>query len=77
MGGEKRAMAHKISPAEMEKYLKGLDYPVTKADMVKRVQQEMQQVLAVLQRLPDQTYQKPTDVAKALGEIEASKGQTR
>ena len=65
----------KVSPAEVEKYLRGLDYPVSKADLVKHVRQEMQQLLEVLQKLPDQTYQKPTDVAKAFGEVEGgSKG---
>ena len=67
----------KVSPAEVEKYLKKVDYPVSKADLVKHVQQEMQQVLEVLQRLPNQTYQKPTDVAKAFGDIEGgSKGSS-
>jgi hypothetical protein len=65
----------KMSPAEVEKFLKGVDYPVRKADLVKHVQQEMQQVLEVLQKLPDETFQRPTDVAKAFGEIEGgSKG---
>jgi hypothetical protein len=60
----------KVRPPEIEKYLKGVDYPVRKADLVKHVQQEMQQVLEILQQLPDETFQKPTDVAKALGELE-------
>jgi hypothetical protein len=60
----------KVSPAEVEKYLRGLDYPAKKADLVNHVRQEMQQILEMLQRLPDETFQKPTDVAKALGEVE-------
>lgn len=67
----------KVSPAEVEKFLKGLDYPVRKTDLVKYVQQEiqdvqqeMQQVLDVLQQLPDETFHKPTDVAKAIGEVD-------
>jgi Protein of unknown function (DUF2795) len=67
----------KVSPAEVEKYLKGVDYPVSKADLVKYVQQEMQQILEVLQQLPDETFQKPTDVAKAFGEVDrGSKSST-
>jgi hypothetical protein len=58
-----------VSPAEVEKFLKGADFPAKKEDLVKHVKQEMQQVIAVLQQLPDQTYNKPTDVAKAFGEI--------
>jgi hypothetical protein len=60
----------KVSPAEVEKYLKGLDYPAKKADLVHHIRQEMQQILEMLQQLPDETFQKPTDVAKALGEVE-------
>jgi fumarylacetoacetate (FAA) hydrolase family protein len=71
-------MATKVSPAEVEKLLKGVDYPARKADLVKYVQQEMQQVLEILQKLPDETFQKPTDVARTLGEVESkSKGSTR
>ena len=67
----------KVSPAEVERYLKGVDYPVSKADLVKHLQQEMQQVLEVLQKLPNQTFQKPTDVSKAFGEMErGSKGSS-
>ncbi len=58
----------KVSPAEVEKFLKGVDYPVSKDDLVKYVKQESQQVLDVLQKLPNETFNKPTDVAKAVGE---------
>ncbi len=60
----------RVSPAEVEKYLKGMDYPARKADLVKHVQQETQQVLETLQQLPDETFQRPTDVAKAIGEAD-------
>lgn len=60
----------KVSPAEVEKYLKGLNYPARKADLVNYIRQEMQQILEMLQQLPDETFHKPTDVAKALGEVE-------
>ena len=63
-------MANKLRPPDVEKYLKGLDYPATKAELVKYVRQEMQQILEILQQLPDETFHRPTDVAKALGELE-------
>jgi len=67
----------KVSPAEVEKFLKGVDYPASKADLVKHVQQETQQVLEVLQKLPNETFQRPTDVSKAFGEMErGSKGSS-
>ena len=64
-----------VSPAEVEKLLKGMNFPARKADLIKHVKQETQQVLDVLQKLPDETYNKPTDVARAFGEIASgSKG---
>jgi hypothetical protein len=59
----------KVSPAEVEKFLKGVDFPAKKDDLVKHVKQESQQVLDVLQKLPNETFNKPTDVAKAIGEV--------
>jgi hypothetical protein len=59
----------KISPAEVERFLKGVDYPVNKDDLVKYVKQESQEVFVVLQKLPNETFNKPTDVAKAIGKI--------
>ena len=58
-----------ISPAELEKFLKGVSYPAKKEDLIKYVKQEMQQIITVLQQLPDETYNRPTDVAKAFGEV--------
>lgn len=58
-----------VTPAEVEKFLKGVNYPARKEDLVKHVKQEMQQIITVLQQLPDETYNRPTDVAKAFGEI--------
>jgi len=59
----------KVSPAEVEKFLKGMDYPAKKDDLVKHVKQESQEVLEVLQKLPNETFNKSTDVAKAIGEV--------
>jgi len=59
----------KVSPAEVEKFLKGVDFPAKKDDLVKHVKQESQEVLEVLQKLPNETFTKPTDVAKAIGEV--------
>lgn len=59
----------KVSPAEVEKFLKGVDFPAKKDDLVKHVKQESQEVLEVLQKLPNETFNKSTDVAKAVGEV--------
>jgi len=59
----------KVSPAEVENFLKGVDFPAKKDDLVKHVKQESQEVLEVLQKLPNETFNKSTDVAKAIGEV--------
>jgi Protein of unknown function (DUF2795) len=59
------------NPVQVQKYLGGVDYPARKQDLVKRAQQEGadENVLAALERLPDQTYQSPADVSEALGSL--------
>ena len=60
-----------MSPAQIQKYLGGVDYPATKQDLLKHAQQEGadEAVLSMLQQLPEQTYQRPADVSEALGKI--------
>jgi hypothetical protein len=60
-----------VSPAEVEKYLQGVDYPAKKQDLVKRAEQKSapKEVVETLKKVPDETFQKPTDVAKAIGQI--------
>jgi hypothetical protein len=61
-----------VSPAEVEKYLKGVDYPAKKEELIKHAQQQRapQEVLETLKKVSDETFQKPTDVAKAVGEVD-------
>ena len=67
----------KVNPIQVEKSLKGLDYPVNKKDLIKYAQQHGadQNMLAALSRLPDQTYNRPVDVSKAIGEIDQEEGK--
>ena len=50
----------------------GLDYPASKEDLMERAEQEGadQEVRSILEQLPDQTYETPADVSKAIGEAE-------
>ena len=68
------------SPALLQRYLHGVDYPATKDQLVAHVrsqceqatgdaQSECERVIGTLTRLPDQQYSRPTDVSKAFGEI--------
>lgn len=68
------------SPAVLQRYLHGVDYPATKDQLVAHVrsqceqatgdaQSECERVIGTLTRLPDLQYSRPTDVSKAFGEI--------
>ncbi len=60
----------KINPIELQKSLKGVDYPASKDDVVKAAEKNGadKDVMDALQSLKDQTFEKPTDVTKALGD---------
>ena len=62
----------KVNPVQVEKFLKGIDYPVSKADLIKYAKQHGtdKNVLATLEQLPDQTFEGPVGVSKAIGELD-------
>ena len=62
----------KVNPVHVQKFLGGLDYPASKEDLMKRAEQEGadQEVRSILEQLPDQNYEIPADVSKAIGEAE-------
>jgi hypothetical protein len=61
-----------VNPIQLEKYLKGVDYPANKNDLIKHAQQNGadQQVLETLKQLPDRTYEGPAGVSKAVGAMD-------
>jgi hypothetical protein len=58
----------KINPIELQKYLKGVDYPASKDDVVAAAEQNGadKEVLDALRNVSEDTFEKPTDVTKAL-----------
>lgn len=66
----------KINPVQVEKLLKGLDYPASKKDIVKYAEQHGadENVREALQQLPGQTFDSPIDVSKAIGAMD--RGET-
>lgn len=62
----------KINPIQMQKSLKGMDYPASKEELVKHAEQQGadEDVRAVLAQLPDRQYETPADVSKAVGQAE-------
>ena len=64
-----------VNPVQVEKFLKGVDYPATKEDLIRHAQQQGadQQVLETLKQLPDRTFDGPSGVNKAIGAIDRKK----
>ncbi|MFQ4146269.1 DUF2795 domain-containing protein [Chlorogloeopsis sp. ULAP02] len=62
----------KVNPIQLQKHLKGVDYPANKQQLIERAKQQGadENAISVLQQIPDQEYQTPTDVSEAVGNIE-------
>ncbi|WP_017720495.1 DUF2795 domain-containing protein [Kamptonema formosum] len=62
----------KVNPVRVQKDLKGVDYPASKQDLLEHAKQHGadENVRSTLEQLPDQEYQTPAEVSKAIGEIE-------
>ncbi|MCX7597129.1 MAG: DUF2795 domain-containing protein [Fischerella sp.] len=61
----------KINPIQLQKHLKGIDYPASKQELIQHAQQQGadENAIAVLQKLPEQEYKNPTDVSEAVSSI--------
>ena len=61
-----------INPIQIQKFLKGVDYPASKNDLLKNAEREGadEDVRTTLERLPDEEYESPADVSQALGNID-------
>ena len=59
------------NPVEVEKSLKGIDFPAKKQDLVKHAQQRgaNEEVLETIEQLPEENFNNAADVAKAVGEL--------
>jgi hypothetical protein len=57
-----------MSPIDVEKYLRGVDYPANKTDLVKKAQQNKapDDIIRTLQQLPSSSFNRPTDIMKAM-----------
>lgn len=60
-----------LNPVQVQKYLKGVDYPARKDDLIKTAEAEGadQNVRSALDKLPNEEFRTPADVSKALGDI--------
>jgi hypothetical protein len=60
----------KINPIELQKSLKGVDYPAKKDDIVKAAENNgaEDEILEALRNISQDNFEKPTDVTKALSD---------
>lgn len=61
------------SPAQIQQSLNGLDYPASKQELIRHAQNNKDkndEVMDVLNQLPDKDYNSPVDVNKEVGKIE-------
>ncbi|WNZ26048.1 DUF2795 domain-containing protein [Leptolyngbya sp. NK1-12] len=61
-----------VNPIELQKYLKGMNYPASKDDLIDHAEEQGadDDILDLLEQLPDEEYETPTDVNQAVGELE-------
>ncbi len=61
-----------ISPAQVEKYLKGASYPASKDNLLAQARQNQapEDVVRKIQSLPGDQYPSTKDVMRALGQTE-------
>jgi hypothetical protein len=61
-----------VSPAEVQNYLGGIDYPASRQDLIDHAKKHSapDEVIRLLTAISDQQYATPADVNKAVGEVE-------
>ena len=62
----------RFSPIQLQKHLKGTNYPASKRDLVQKAQQNnaSDEIVQKIQRLPGDSFNSPKDVMKALGQTQ-------
>ncbi|ACC79409.1 DUF2795 domain-containing protein [Nostoc punctiforme] len=63
----------KANPVEIQKHLKGVDYPANKQDLIQHAKKHGADkgIISLLDKLPeDEEFESPTDLNKAIGGIQ-------
>jgi hypothetical protein len=62
----------KVNPIQLQKYLAGMDYPASKDDVVRRAAENGadDDVRSTLEQLPDDSFDSPAAVSKAVGALD-------
>jgi Protein of unknown function (DUF2795) len=61
-----------LNPAQLERHLKGVNYPASKAELVKHVERNGadQSICAAISSLPNQSYDSPAAVNRAISAMQ-------
>lgn len=61
----------KVNPIQVQKFLKGVDYPCTKDELVHKAEEEGadENVLSTLKSTKMNNFNSPNDVTQAIGQI--------
>jgi hypothetical protein len=59
------------SPIEIQKFLKGVDYPASKDDLIEKARSNgaKKDLLTLLEDLKEDEFANPAEVSKAIGEL--------
>ncbi len=70
-GGQASLHSEKVSAAQIQVYLKGIDYPVDKKQLVAHAKSNNapDNVMSFLNRLPERTYTRPNEVEQEFGKL--------
>lgn len=62
----------KIAPIQVQKYLKGMDYPASKEDLIKQARKNKatDDVVSMLEQIKANRFNTPADVSKGLADSE-------
>ncbi|MBY4898560.1 DUF2795 domain-containing protein [Cupriavidus sp. AU9028] len=70
-GGQQQGGRQEPSPIDVQKSLKGLDFPASKDDIVSKARDggASEDILAELEQIPEREYETPADISKELGKL--------
>ncbi len=68
-GMQAQGGSQKVNPVQVQKFLKGVDYPADKNELIQAAKDEGadENVISMLESLPDEQYQTPADLSQAIG----------
>ena len=61
-----------VNPNQVQKFLGGMNYPANKDEIVKHANSKGadEKIMETLEQLPEESFETPADVSKAIGQID-------